>query len=73
MIPLPTLALTIVMAQGPSATLSAQRPAVSQTVRATSPGLASAKLLYAAGSYEEALTHLLGLLQQGWGAKEKGL
>jgi tetratricopeptide (TPR) repeat protein len=58
MIPLPTLALTIVMAQGPSATGSAQRPTVSQTVRATSPGLASAKLLYAAASYEEALTEL---------------
>jgi tetratricopeptide (TPR) repeat protein len=58
MIPLPTLALTIVMAQGPSATGSAQRATVSQTVRATSPGLASAKLLYAAASYEEALTEL---------------
>jgi tetratricopeptide (TPR) repeat protein len=58
MIPLPTLALTIVMAQGPSAIGSAQRTTVSQTVRATSPGLASAKLLYAAASYEEALTEL---------------
>jgi hypothetical protein len=24
-------------------------------------------------SYEEALTHLLGLMQQGWAAKEKGV
>jgi len=24
-------------------------------------------------SYEEALTHLLGLMQQGWAAKEKGI
>ena len=24
-------------------------------------------------SYEEALAHLLGLMQQGWAAKEKGL
>ena len=23
--------------------------------------------------YEEALTHLLGLMQQGWAAKEKGV
>ena len=23
-------------------------------------------------SYEEAMTHLLGLMQQGWAAKEKG-
>ena len=24
-------------------------------------------------SYEEALTHLLGLMRQGWSAKERGL
>lgn len=24
-------------------------------------------------TYEEALTHLLGLMKQGWAAKEKGL
>jgi len=24
-------------------------------------------------SYEDALTHLLGLMRQGWAAKEKGL
>ena len=24
-------------------------------------------------SYEEAMTHLLGLLKQGWAAKERGL
>jgi uncharacterized Zn finger protein len=24
-------------------------------------------------SYEEALTHLLGLMQQGWASKDKGL
>ncbi|MGN6641582.1 MAG: hypothetical protein ACTHKU_01125 [Verrucomicrobiota bacterium] len=24
-------------------------------------------------SYEESLTHLLGLMRQGWAAKEKGL
>jgi tetratricopeptide (TPR) repeat protein len=59
-IELPTLALTILMAQGPSAPGNAQRPATAATVRplTAQPGLASAKLLYAAASYEEALTEL---------------
>lgn len=59
-IELPTLAVTILMAQGPSAAGHAQRPAAAATVRPLTgqPGLASAKLLYAAASYEEALTEL---------------
>jgi tetratricopeptide (TPR) repeat protein len=58
MIELPTLAVALLMAQGPSPTGEAQRSSAVQTIRPATPGLASAKLLYAAASYEEALTEL---------------
>jgi tetratricopeptide (TPR) repeat protein len=55
----PTLVLTMLMAQGPSPTGAEQRTDA-QIIRppAAGRGLASAKLLYAAASYEEALTEL---------------
>jgi tetratricopeptide (TPR) repeat protein len=58
MIELSTLALTVVMAQGPSPTGQEPRSTAVQAVRSPTTGLASAKLLYAAASYEEALTEL---------------
>ncbi|HYN08733.1 MAG TPA: hypothetical protein VES67_15240 [Vicinamibacterales bacterium] len=59
MLELSTLALTVLLAQGPAA--GPQRPpqGAAQTRSAQPPhGLSSAKALYASASYEEALTHL---------------
>jgi hypothetical protein len=59
---LSTVALTLVLAQGPSAEqrppATPQRPPQTRTLPKPAQGLASAKVLYAAASFEEALSHL---------------
>ena len=49
-------------------------PAEKSTAMAAQLDKRARQLAEAKGrSYEEALTHLLGLMQQGWAAKEKGI